>query len=145
MFVCSATVWVFLACLCICVVVQFGVRYWQCPCHEILFVSMVTIDVKISDFHFSKKVFICLCNSPVLFDFLKLGMIQECLKHPRGHLLFLQNKIFKIVRYKCVKNSLQQIIFLNCHTLHWITHFGCQIAKQFGNPVASPTRIKIMT
>ena len=78
-----------------------------------------------------ERVSICFCNSPIWFDFLKLSMVQECLKHPTGHVSFLQNKIFKIARFKCAKNSLQRIIFLNCPTLHWIRHFGCQIAKQF--------------
>ena len=79
-----------------------------------------------------ERVFICLCNSPIWFDFLKLSMVQECLKHSRGHLSFLQNKIFKLARFKCIKNSLQWTIFPNCPTLHWIRHFGCHFAKQFG-------------
>ena len=86
-----------------------------------------------------------MCNSPIWFDFLKLSMVQECLKHPRGHLSFLQNKIVTIVRFKCVKNSLHeyfsQIVprYLELDTLD----VGSQ--NNLGNSAASGTRIKTMT
>ena len=89
-----------------------------------------------------ERTYICLCNSPIWFDFLKLSLIQEGLKHPCGRLSFLQNKIFKIARFNCVKKCLQRITFPNCPTLLWIRHFECHIAKQFGNLAASRTRIK---
>ena len=79
-----------------------------------------------------ERVSIYLYYSPLWFDFLKLSMVQQCLKHPKGHLLFLQNKIFYIAGFKCVKTYLQRIIFPNCLTLHWIRHFWCHIKKQFG-------------
>ena len=89
---------------------------------------MVTVEVKSSDFHFHKKDYTFAVN-----------MVQECLKH----LSFSQNKVFKIVRFKCVKNSLQRIIFSNCLKSH-LTHGG-HIAKQLGNWTTSYARIIAMT
>ena len=50
-----------------------------------------------------ERILICLCNSPIWFDFLNRSMVQECLKHRTGQLSFLQNKMFQIVRFKALK------------------------------------------
>ena len=50
-------------------------------------------------FSFSQeRVLICLHNSPFWFVFLKLSMVHEYLKHPRGPLSFSQNKNIKNAR-----------------------------------------------
>ena len=102
-------------------------RLKKVPIHELSFVSMVTIEVKSS--LTQENVSICLCNSLILMDFLKLSMVQACLNHPRGHLSFLQNKIFKIAGFS-------QIV--SCYIA------GCHIATQLENWAASGTRIKAM-
>ena len=40
-------------------------------------------------------------------------MLQKCLNHPRGHLSFVQNKIFEVARFERVENSLKRIMFPN--------------------------------
>ena len=76
----------------------------QVPIHDILFVTIVTTEVKSPGFHFLKQE----CSfvyATVHFDlfFLKLSMVQEYLKHPRGPLSFSQNKTIKIARFKGIK------------------------------------------
>ena len=70
------------------------------------FFSMVR---KSSGFHFCKKEYSFVCAT-VQFDLIFVNSAWYK-KHPRGHLSFLQNKIFKISRFKSVKSSLQRIIF----------------------------------
>ena len=62
-----------------------------------LFVAIVTTDVKSPGFHFLKNEYSFVFET-VRFDFffLKLSMVQEYLKHPGVLLSFSQNKIIKI-------------------------------------------------
>ena len=96
--------------------------------HEILFVSMVTVEVKSSDFHFCKKEYSFVCAT-VQFDliFLSSAWYKNALNTPGVNYHFC-----RIKSLKWRSDFLQQIIFPNCPTLNWIKHFGCQFAKQFG-------------
>ena len=66
-----------------------------------MFVSTVTVKLKSPDFHFLNKEYPLVCATDQ-FDLIFLNSasynVQECLKHPGGYFIVLQNKIFKIAR-----------------------------------------------
>ena len=47
---------------------------------------------------------ISLCNSPVLSDFLKLSMVQECLKHSKVIYHFCRIKSLKLLELNAFEN-----------------------------------------
>ena len=69
-------------------------------------------------------------------------MVQEYLKSPRGHLSFLQNKMFKIARFKCVKNSLQRLVFPNCPSYIKLDTLGVRSQNNFGNSAVYVQELK---
>ena len=91
--------------------------------HGILFVSVVALEVKGSKFHFCNKEYPFVCAT-VQFDliFLNSACYKNALKILGPFNLFLENKIFRTVRLKCMKSSLQisdcKTIWENSATSH---------------------------
>ena len=122
--------------------------YWlrKVPIHEILFVSLVTIEVKSSDLHFCKKEYPLVCAT-VQFHliFLKAAWYKNALNNP--------GVIYRLCRIKSLKlldlNSLK--ILCNEQVSRIVPRYieldtlGVRSQNTFGNSAASSTRIKTMT